>query len=83
MYEGGGDTSTFPFISALDGHEWSTPYPSPFTPLERDHVPIVQEAGWAPQPVQTGRKNLASTAVGTPDRPACSESLHQLCYPCT
>jgi len=28
----------------------------------------------------TGRKNLASTAVGTPDRPACSESLHQLRY---
>jgi len=51
MYEGGEDTSTFSLISALDGHEWSTPYPSPFTPLERDHVPIVQEAGWAPQPV--------------------------------
>lgn len=40
-------------------------------PLERDHVPIVQEAGWALEPVWTGRKNLASTAVGTRNCPAC------------
>jgi hypothetical protein len=37
--------------SALDGGEWSiTPRPR-FTPGERTPVPIVQEAGWAPDPV--------------------------------
>jgi len=61
----GEDTSTFSLISALDGGGWSTPYPSPFTPLEKDHVSTVQEAGWALEPVWTDRKNLASTAVGT------------------
>jgi len=28
-------------------------------PMERDPVPIVQEAGWAPGPVWTGAENLA------------------------
>ena len=28
--------------------------PRPFYPRERDPVPIVQEAGWAPRPVWTG-----------------------------
>jgi hypothetical protein len=45
---------------------------------ERDTVPIVPEAGWAPGPVWTDRENLAPTAVRTPDRPACSQSLYRL-----
>jgi hypothetical protein len=32
-------------------------------PRERDPVPIVQEAGWAPWPVWTGAKNLAPTRI--------------------
>ena len=30
---------------------------------ERDSVPIVQEAGWAPGPVWTGAENLVSTGI--------------------
>jgi len=33
--------------------------PRPFYPRERDPVPIVQEATWAPGPVWTGAENLA------------------------
>jgi hypothetical protein len=37
---------------------WSGPRPGRFT-LGKDPVPIVQEAGWALQPVRTYTKNLA------------------------
>jgi hypothetical protein len=37
-------------------------------------VPIVQEAGWAPGPVWTCAKNLATTGIRSPDRPARSQS---------
>ena len=56
-----------------------TPRPL-FTP-GKDPVPIVQEAGWAPGPVWTGAENLAATGIRSPDRPARSRSLYQLCYP--
>jgi hypothetical protein len=36
---------------------WSTPHPGRFTP-GKDPVPIVQEAGWAPEPVWAGAENL-------------------------
>jgi hypothetical protein len=35
--------------------------PSPFYPQERDPVPILQETGWAPEPVWMGAENLART----------------------
>jgi hypothetical protein len=44
-------------------------------------VPIVHEAGWAPGPVWTCAKNLAPTGIGSPDRPARSQSLYGLSYP--
>jgi hypothetical protein len=47
---------------------------------ERDPVPIVQEAGWAPGPVWTDAENLAPTGIRSPDRPARSESLYRLRY---
>ena len=53
----------------------------PLYPLERDPVPIVQEAGWAAGPVWTGAENLALTGIRSPDRPARSESLYRLSYP--
>jgi hypothetical protein len=47
-------SSYFVFISALDRGEWSASRPGrDFTPGERTAVPIVQEAGWAPEPIWT------------------------------
>jgi hypothetical protein len=54
--------------------------PRPLYPQERDHVPIVQEAGWAPGPVWTSAENLAAIGIRSPDRPACSKSLYRLSY---
>jgi hypothetical protein len=51
--------------AALDGEGWSTPRPGRFTP-EKDPVPIVWEAGWAPVPVWTGEWNLASHRDSSP-----------------
>jgi hypothetical protein len=49
-------------------------------PRERDPVPIVQEAGWAPGPVWKGAENVAPTGIRFPDRQARSESLYRLSY---
>jgi hypothetical protein len=46
--------------------------PRPYFTPRKDPVPIVQEAGWTPGPVWTGTKNLASTGIRFPDRPARS-----------
>ena len=37
---------------------------------EKDPVPIVHEARWAPGPVWTGAENLAHTGIRSPGRPA-------------
>jgi len=37
---------------------WSASRPEAFTP-GKEPVPIVQEAGWAPEPVWIGAENLA------------------------
>jgi hypothetical protein len=63
--------------SALGGGGWSAPRSGRFTP-GKDPVPIAQGAGWAPGPVWTCAKNLASTGIRSPDR---SQSLHRLSYP--
>jgi hypothetical protein len=60
---------------------WLAPRPGRFTPGERDPVPIVQEAGWAPGSVWTTAANLAPMGIRSPDRPARSESLYRLRYP--
>jgi len=46
----------------------------------KDPVPIVQEAGWAPEPVWTGAENLSPNEIRSPDRPACSQLLYRLRY---
>jgi len=46
----------------------------------KDPVPILQEAGWAPGPVWTGRKSRPPL-VFDPDLPAHSQSLCWLSYP--
>ena len=47
-------SSTVSLTSALDAGGWLTPRHWPLNPRERDPVPIVQEAGWAPGPVWMG-----------------------------
>jgi hypothetical protein len=51
--------------------------PRPLYPRGIDPVPIIQEPGWATQPVWLGGENLASTSQ---DRQARSESLYWLLY---
>jgi hypothetical protein len=55
-----------------------TPRPL-FTP-GKDPEPIVQEVGWALEPVWTGVENLAPTGIRSPNRPARSQSLYRLRY---
>ena len=55
----------------------STPRPH-FTP-RKDPVPIVQEAGWAPRPVWTGRISHPHRD-SIQDRPASTQSLYRLSY---
>jgi hypothetical protein len=54
--------------------------PAAFTP-GKNSVPIVQEAGWASEPVWIGAENLASTGIRYPDLPARSELLYRLRHP--
>jgi len=45
-------------------------------PRERDSLPIVQEAEWAPGPIWTSTENLASTVIRSSDRLARSKTLY-------
>jgi hypothetical protein len=54
--------------------------PRPVHPRERDPVPSVQEAGWAPGPVWTDAEILACTGIRSTDRPARTESLYRIPY---
>jgi hypothetical protein len=45
------------------------PCPGRFTPRQRDPVPIVQEAGWAPGPVWTSAEHFTPTGIRLPNRP--------------
>jgi len=56
----------------------STPWPN-FT-LGKEPVPILQEVGWAPGPVWTGRKSRPHRD-SILDRPARTQSLYWLSYP--
>ena len=51
--------------------------------LERNPVPIVQEADWATGPVWTGAENLAPTGIRSPDHPVRIQSLYRLSCPGT
>ena len=53
--------------------------PAAFTP-ERP-IPIVQEAGWASEPVWIGAENLGPTGIRSLDFPARNESLYRLRHP--
>jgi hypothetical protein len=63
--------SSYSFLtSALEGGEWSASRPGRALPPDKEPpVPIVQEAGWAPEPVWTQRleeKSSASVGDRTP-----------------
>jgi len=47
--------------------------PRQLYPLERDPMPILQEAVWAPEPIWTGGESLAG--IRLPGLPARSESV--------
>ena len=55
--EGGDVAKTFSLTSALDGVGGQQYPPHPLCSRERDMVPIVQDAGWAPEPVCTNEEN--------------------------
>jgi hypothetical protein len=63
--------SSYSFLTlALDGGEWSVSCPNcALTPGKGPPIPIVQEAGWAPEPIWTQRleeKSSASVGNRTP-----------------
>jgi hypothetical protein len=64
--------------TTLEGGEESASRPGRSLPPGKDPVPIVQEAGWAPGPVWKGAENLTPSGIGSPDRPALSQSLYRL-----
>jgi hypothetical protein len=60
----GGIAPTHSRTSALDGGEWSASRPGRALPLGKGPpVPIVQEAGWTPEPVWTQRLEEKSSAL--------------------
>jgi hypothetical protein len=82
--------SSYSFMtSALDGGEWSRSRPGrALPPGKGPPVPIVQEAGWAPEPVWTQRLEenplpLPGIEPRSPGRPALSQTLYCLSYPCS
>jgi hypothetical protein len=72
--------SSYCFLtSALGGGEWSASRPGrALTPGKEPPVPIVQEAGWAPEPVWTQRlEENSSASVG--DRTPAVQSVVRHC----
>jgi hypothetical protein len=77
-----GYSSTLSLSSTLNGGGCLTQRPGCYIPLRnRNQVPILQEAWWAPWPVWTDAENLAPTGIRSPDRSGRSESLYWLRYP--
>ena len=73
------EVQPFPFMtSALGWGGWSAPRHSRFTP-GKDPVPIVRGGGAQGRSARV-RKISLSTGIRFPDRPARSESTHQLSY---
>jgi len=66
--------------TALEVGEGSASRPGRSLPSQKELVHIVQEVVWAPGRVWTGAENLAPTGIGSPDRPARSQSLYRLSY---
>jgi hypothetical protein len=72
--------SSYSFLtSALEGGEWSASPPGRALPPGKEpSVPIVQEAGWVPEPVWTQRlEEKCSASVG--DRTTAVQSVVRHC----
>ena len=65
----------------LDGSGWSTPRPVRFNPGKECQFSFYRRLGGPLGPLWTGAKNLASTGIRSPDRPARIKSLCRLSYP--
>ena len=63
-----------------DGGEWLATCPGRFTPCN-EQSPVVQEAGWTPEPACKSGENLADNGTRSPDHPARRVSLYPLSYP--
>jgi hypothetical protein len=67
-------------ILALDAGEWSASRPArALPPGEEPPVPILQEAGWVPEPVWTQRLEenpVSEIEPRSPSRPVRSQTLH-------
>jgi len=70
-------SSILPSISGLDGGGWLTLLSFRITP-RNDQLPIDQEAGWDTRNFWTVEKNIASTGIRSPHRPARNNSLYRL-----
>jgi hypothetical protein len=70
--EGDSRYSAYIFLtSALEGDEWSASRPGRALPPGKESpVPIVQEAGWTPEPVWTQRLEEKSSATVRDRTPA-------------
>ena len=55
--------------AALEGSEWSAARPGRTLHPEKTRYPILEEAGWAPEPVWTDGKSRPNRD-SIPDRPA-------------
>jgi hypothetical protein len=70
--------------SVLDGGVWSASLPGRVLPPGKGPpIPIVQEAGWAPEPVWTQRlqeKSFCLCRGSNPDRPIIQRSRAAYCY---
>jgi hypothetical protein len=62
-------SSILSLTSGLDGGWWFDTTPRQLYPRERDPVPIVLEAAWAPEQVWTGAENLAPHRDSIPGPP--------------
>ena len=61
--------------AALEGGEWSAARSD-----RTDPIPILQEAGWAPESAWEGGKSRPHRD-SIPDRPARNQSLYRLGFP--
>jgi hypothetical protein len=82
LWKGAGVHVSFcPFLTTeLEGGERSASRPGRSL-TGKNSVPIVQEGGWAPEPVWTDVENLTPTGILFPDRPARNQTLLRLRYP--
>jgi hypothetical protein len=79
---GGGRGIALPFHDhGTRRGEGSASRPGRFLPPEKEPIPLVQEAGWAPGSVWTDAESPVPTGMRSPDRPASSQSQYRLRYP--